>query len=324
MKKNLKIMFLAVAFAVSCGAVHADDIYPSKPIRAVVPYPPGGPADIMARSLLDKLSEELGQTIVIENKPGANSMIGTTQVARAAPDGYTLLVTSNVVLLNELVYRDPTYRALRDLTPIVPIAFSPYFLMVNSDFPAKTVAEYINYAKAHPGEVTFASAGTGGTPHLVGELFQFRTGVKLLHVPYKGSGPAANDLVGGQVQSMFAGMASMGSYVRAGKLRVLASAEEERSPQYPDIPTIQEEGFPGVASNNWYGVIGPAGLPANVVKRIADATERIIKTDEFLKRMVALGAQPMSMNTEQFAALYKADLERWKQVIQSNNLKINR
>ena len=322
MKQHLKLTLLTLALAMSCGTALATNNYPNKPIRVIVPYPPGGPADIMARSLSDKLSEELGQSIIIENKPGANSMIGTTHVVRSAADGYTLLVTSNVVLLNELVSSHSTYRALTDLTPIAPIAFSPYFLIVNNDFPAKTVADYISYAKAKPGELTLASTGNGGTPHLVGELFQYRTDTNLLHVPYKGSGPAANDLAGGQVQSMFAGMATMGPFVQAGKLRILASAEDERSPQFPDIPTIKEQGFPGVSSNNWYAVIGPAGLPANIVKRISEATEKIVKTDEFLQRMTALGAQPLSMNTEQFTALYKADSERWKQVIEGNKLRI--
>lgn len=310
-----------LAFA-SLGA-HAADAYPSKPVRLIIPYAAGGTTDIIGRVLAEKLTKELGKTFIVENKAGANSMIGTSQVARATPDGYTLLLTSNVVVLNEFLYANPSYHALTDLTPIAPVVSTPYFLIVNGKLPVKSVKDFVDYAKQNPGQIAFGSSGTGGTPHLVGELFQQRTGTQLLHVAYKGTGPATIDLASGQVQAMFVGMPAVAPFVQDGAVRVLAAAEEERSPQMPDVPTIKEAGFPGVAATNWFGLLGPAGLPPEIAKRIADATAVIVRQDDFRKRMESLGAEPMTGTADAFHALYKEDRERWAAVIQANKLKIS-
>lgn len=321
MKKYLKSLFALLAFLL-CPGVHAASDYPSRPIRMIVPYASGGTTDIIARVLADKLGKELGQSVIVENKAGANSMIGTGMVARSVADGYTLLLTSNVVVINEFLYKQPTYHALTDLTPIAPVVTTPYFLIVNSKLPVKTVPELVAYAKAHPGDLSFGSSGTGGTPHLVGELFKLRTGTKLLHVPYKGTGPATVDLVAGRVQLMFVGMPSVESFVKAGSLRVLAAAEDKRSALMPKIPTIAEEGFKGVAAGNWFGLLGPAKLPADIVKKVSEATAKVTGSEDFRQKMEKLGAEPMTSTAAQFDALYKSDRERWQQVIRANHLTI--
>jgi tripartite-type tricarboxylate transporter receptor subunit TctC len=316
--------YLAAALLALCNAgSHASDAYPTKPIRLIIPYAAGGTTDIIGRVLTEKLTKSLGGNIIVENKAGANSMIGTSYVARSPADGYTLLLTSDVVVINEFLYKKPTYSALNDLTPIAPVVTTPYFFMVNGKLPMKSVGEFVTYAKANPGKVAFGSSGTGGTPHLVGELFQQRTGTKLLHVAYKGTGPAAIDLASGQVQAMFVGLPAVDSLVRDGAIRVLAAAEDERSPQMPQVPTIKEAGFSGVTASNWFGLLGPAGLPPEVVKRVSEATAEIAKTDDFRKRMEALGAVPMVSTSQAFDTLYKEDRERWGELIKSNNLTLD-
>jgi len=316
--------YLATALlAFMSVGTHAADAYPSKPIDLIIPYAAGGTTDIIGRVLAKKLTKTLGETVIVENKDGANSMIGTALVAHAAPDGYTLLLTSDVVVINEFLYKHPTYHALTDLTPIAPVVTTPYFMMVNSKLPVKSVADFVNYAKSKPGQVAFGSSGMGGTPHLVGELFQERTGTKLLHVAYRGTGPATVDLAAGRVQAMFVGLPAVEPLVRAGTVRVLATAENERSPQMPQLATIKEDGFPGVAAGNWFGVLGPAGMPPAVVKRISDAITEISKTDEFRKSMESLGAEPMISTPEAFDAKYKTDRERWGKLIQDNHLTLD-
>lgn len=320
--RHLKYLVAGVASFLVLTA-HADTAYPDRPVRLVIPYAAGGTTDIIGRVLAEKLGQKLGQTVVVENKAGANSMIGTSQVARAKQDGYTLLLTSNVVVINEFLYSKPTYHAVQDLAPIAPVVSTPYFLIVNSKLPVKSTKDFVNYAKAHPGEIAFGSSGTGGTPHLVGELFQLRTGTKLLHVPYKGTGPAANDLAAGQVQAMFVGLPAVEAFVRQGTMRVLATAEENRSALQPEIPTIKEEGFPGVYATNWFGILGPKGLAPEVVNRIDEATAAIVKTEEFRKRMESLGAEPMAGADDiELDTLFLKDRDRWQHVIEVNKLKI--
>jgi tripartite-type tricarboxylate transporter receptor subunit TctC len=321
MKKRLKALAASLAVLLCAGAQAADG-YPSKPIRLVIPYATGGTTDIIGRIYAEKLGTLLGQSVIVENKAGANSMIGTSQVVRSDPDGYTLLLTTNVVVLNEFLYSKPSYHAQTDLTPIAPVVTTPYFLIVNSKLPVKSAADLIQYAKAHPGELSFCSSGAGGTPHLVGELFKLRTGTNLLHVPYKGTGPCTVDLAAGQVQIEFVGMPAVEPFVREGRLRVLAAAEEKRSALMPQVPTIQEEGFPGVTAQNWFGLLGPAGLPADVVKRVSEATAQVTQSEDFRKKMEGLGAEPMTSSAEAFKKLYDAERERWRQVIQANGLKI--
>lgn len=295
--------------------------YPDQPIRLVIPYAAGGTTDILGRVLAEKLEQDLGQTVVVENKAGANSMIGTAQVVRAKSDGYTLLLTSNVVVINEFLYKKPAYH-VADLTPIAPVASTPYFLIVNSKLPVNSTADFVKYAKEHPGDIAYGSPGAGGTPHLVGEMFQLKTGTKLLHVPYKGTGPATIDLAAGQIQAMFVGTPAVEPFIRQGTVRVLAVAERNRTKQMPDIPTIEEQGVPGVFATNWFGVLGPKGMPPDVVEHLTKSIAGIVKTDAFRSRMESLGAEPMVDVDGGLSSLVKEDQARWKQVIDVNGLKL--
>ena len=315
-----KLMSWLVAGAVSACSAHAAfaQEYPVKPIRMIIPYSPGGTTDILGRIAAEKLGKALGQTIVVENKPGANSMIGTAQVANAPADGYTLLLTAPSVVMNEFLYDKPTYNALKDLKPISLVATTPYFLFINKDVQAKSVQEFVSLAKKEPGKIAFGSSGKGGTPHVVGELFQVSTGTQLLHVPYKGTGPAVVDLAAGQIQAMFVGLPATGAFVEKGTLRLLATAEAERSPLMPDVPTIKELGFPGVETSNWFGLFGPMKMPADIATRIAVELGKIAKTEDVRKAFAELGAVPASSTPAEFDELYRSDRERWRKVIQTH------
>ncbi|MDX3907036.1 MAG: tripartite tricarboxylate transporter substrate binding protein [Pigmentiphaga sp.] len=316
-------LFMGAMLALAVTAQAGAATYPDKPIRLIIPYAAGGTTDILGRVVGEKLSVLLGQPVVVENKPGANSMIGTAQVARAPHDGYTLLLTANSVILNEFLYEKPTYNAMTDLTPVALVASTPYFVIVNGQLPVHSVADLIKLAKQRPGEIAFGSSGKGGTPHLVGELFQAATGTELLHVPYKGTGPAVVDLAAGQVQVMFVGLPATAPYIQKGTLRLLATAEAERSVFKPDLPTVKEAGFDGVSASNWFGILGPAGLPPAVVDRIATAMATIAKTDAFKDEMAKLGAEPLVKTPAEFAALYQADRARWQKLIGTNKEKFN-
>lgn len=322
--KKIKGMILGLGLALAAGlnAHAADPVYPDKPIRMIIPYPAGGTTDILGRIVTEKLAQKLGQPIIVENKAGASSMIGTAQVARSTPDGYTLLLTSDVVVLNEFLYTKPSYNAKTDLKPVALVATTPYFLIVNGKLPVHSVADLVKLAKEQPGKIAFGSSGIGGTVHLVGELFQLQTGTKLLHVPYKGTGPAVTDLAAGQVQAMFVGLPSVEPFLQNHTLRLLATAEDERSPLRPELPTIKEAGFPGIATNNWFGILAPAGVPDGIVKRIAEATAEVNGSPDIKKKMAALGAVPLVSTPQQFANLYEEDRERWQKVIQQNHIKI--
>jgi tripartite-type tricarboxylate transporter receptor subunit TctC len=321
----MKLYKYLAASLITCiaqvGQANADEPYPNKPIRLIVPYTAGGPTDILGRIVAAKIGAALKQTIIVDNKPGANSMIGTAQVARAAADGYTLLLTSNVVVLNEFMYDTPTYNALKDLKPIALVASTPYFLIVNNTLPVHSVAELVAYAKKQPGKLAFGSAGIGGTGQLVGELFQISTGTKLLHVPYKGTGPAMVDLAAGQTQLMFGGLPSAAPFLEQGTLRLLATAESQRSELMPKLPTIKEAGYDGVSASNWFGILGPANLPADITDKISAATQRALGSEDVKKQFAALGAEPLTSTPAKFDQIYRADRERWGKLVSDNKAK---
>lgn len=323
MKMHTLFALCAAAVLGLSNAAAAADQYPDKPIKLIIPYPAGGTTDVLGRLVADKLGQSLGETIVVENKPGANSMIGVAQAARSQPDGYTFLLTSNSVVVNEFMYEKPTYDALKDLKPVTLVASTPYFLIVNNELPVKSVKELVALAKKQPGDITFGSPGFGGTPHLVAELFQLSTGTEMLLVPYKGTGPAITDLAAGQIKTMFVGLPSASALVKKGTLRLLATAEAERSELMPDLPTIKEAGYDGVAASNWFGLLAPAGLPDNIAERIATEMSKILRTDDIKQKFAALGAEPLASTPAEFNKRYHADREMWGKLIRENKSKFH-
>jgi tripartite-type tricarboxylate transporter receptor subunit TctC len=290
--------------------------YPSRPVKLVVPVPPGGAADFIARTIAPRLSASLGQPVVVENRAGASGAIASDFVAKSAPDGYTLLqnsITTHGIgphLASKLPY-DP----MKDLVPVTMLAKLPLIMAVNAGTGWRSVQDLIAEARRSPGRVTFASSGKGGAPHLSGELFRIVAGVDLLHVPYKGSGPAVTDLVGGQVQIMFDGAPSLIAQVQSGKLRVLAAASAERNPLAPDAPTFRELGLPGIEVALWYGVMVPAATPAAVIERLAADIDAALRVPEVVERFRSQATEPMGGSPRQAADFIRAEYVRWGDVI---------
>jgi tripartite-type tricarboxylate transporter receptor subunit TctC len=314
---------LLLASVLPLGQSAFGQIYPAKPVRVVVGYPPGGGNDLMARMLSEKLTASLGQQFVVDNKAGANGIIGTELVARAAPDGYTLLVAGSAVSTNHSLYPNLPYDTLKDLRPISLIGYQPYFLVAHPALPANNVKELIALAKAQPGKINYASSGNGSIPHVSGEMFNMLAGVNTIHVPYKGAGPAITDLMAGQVQLLFIGLPSVLEYVKAGKLKLLAAASSKRSALLPDLPTVAET-VPGFQAGSWYGVLGPANLPQAVQTRLAGEIAKAVHTKELHERFINLGVEPMANTPDQFSAYFAEDIERWAKVVKAAGVKLDR
>jgi len=303
--------FLTVLFmAVGAGA----QTYPDKPIKLVVPFAPGGSVDIVGRLLAQSLGEGLKQTIVVENRAGAGGNIGFEAVAHAKPDGYTLLMASSNLAVNVSLYRTIGYDPLKDFAPISLVALQPNVLMVHPSLPVKTVPELIAYAKANPGKLNFGSSGIGASQHLAGELFKSRTGVDMVHVPYKGGGPAMADLVGGRIQLMFETIPSSMSFVRSGQLRAIAVTTEERSAQLPDVPTMQET-VTGFVSRGWLGVAAPAGTPQPIVDRLNGAIHKAIADPAVAKRLTDLGLQVKVSAPAEFSSFIASEVKDFRTLI---------
>ena len=296
--------------------------YPTRPIRLVVPFPPGGATDILARALAQRWSETLGQQVVVDNRPGAGGNIGSELVARAAPDGYTLLMgTVGTHAINASLYAKMPYDHVKDFAPVVLVAGVPNVMVVNPAVPAHTVQEFIAYAKANPGKVNFASSGNGTSIHLSGELFKVMTGVQMTHVPYKGSAPALQDLLGGQVQVMFDNLPPSLPHIKAGKLRAVAVTSARRAPALPDVPTIAESGLPGFEASSWFGVLAPAGTPAPIVTRLNAEANNWLGTPDAKEKMLALGANAIGGSPEDFAAHIRAETAKWAKVVKESGAK---
>ena len=314
-------LLVGVALSVGLGLgnaslVHAQD-YPSKPVRFVVPFAPGGTTDVLARLVGEKLSASLGQQFVVDNKPGAGGNVGTAQVAKAEPDGYTLLMgTVGTHAINASIYPSLPYDPVQDFAPVTLVATVPNVLVVNLEVPANSVAELIALAKEKPGELNFASSGNGSSIHLSGELFKAMTGVDIVHVPYKGSGPAVVDLLGGQVEMMFDNLPSSAPHIKAGKLRPLGVTSKERSPTLPDVPTIAEAGVPGYEALSWFGVLVPAGTPDAVVTRLQQEIAKILADPAMRERFAELGAVPVGDTPAEFAAFIGSETAKWADVVQ--------
>ncbi len=306
-------------------AATAAETYPQRPITLVVGYAAGGATDIVARLMAKSLSDVLGQTVVVENKTGANSNIGAEIVARAQPDGYTLYVGSIANTINRTLYSQLNYDFVKDFAPIAMLATIPNVLVVNPKVPVKTVQEYIHYAREHPGKLTCASSGNGSSIHLSCELFKMQTAVDILHVPYRGSGPAVADLLGGQVDSMFDNLPSSLPHVQAGKLRAIGVTSGSRLASLPDVPTLNESGLKGFEVQSWFGLMAPAGTPQPILNRLNEAVNKALATAQIKQAYEKSGfwAPPPPNGRSDFAAWVASEIDKWGKVVRAANLKAN-
>ena len=317
----MKKFLVALASLLLCVCANAQT-FPAKPIRLIVTYPPGGGADLMARLVSPRMAEALGQPVVVENKPGASGQIGAAEVARAAPDGYTLMLDALNYAVNPSLYPNLPYDPAKAFTPIAVLALYPNMLVVTPSFPARDVKELIAIAKAKPGTVAFASSGNGSAQHLSGELFRQKAGIDMTHIPYKGGGPALNDVIGGQVPVFFANMASGLAHVKGGKLRALAITGTKRSPALPEAPTMAEAGVPGYEVYEWNAIFAPAGTPAPVVAKIADAISRATQSAEFRERVTSLGGEITGYGPAEAARFVREQTELWGKVVREGRIKV--
>lgn len=315
-------MVLAAGLAFALPMAATAQAYPSKPIRIVVGYGPGGTTDIIARLLGARLTETLGQPVVVENRPGAGGNIGAELVAKAPADGHTLmLATAGTMAVNPFIYKNMPVDTVRDFAPVSLIATLPNLMVVHPSVPAKTVQEFVAWAKQRPGKVFFASSGNGNTPHMTAELFNLTTGLSMVHVPYKGSGAALTDLIGGTgVQVMFDNMPSAIGHARSGALRAIAVTSPKRVQPEPNIPTVSESGYPDFKVVTWFGLVAPAGTPAAVVDRLNREVAAAVKSPEIRKRLIALGADPTTNSPAEYLEMIKTDRDTWGRVVKSANI----
>ena len=312
---------LSLASLLWLAAAASAQSYPEKPVRVVLPFPAGGAADIVARQLAQAMTPGLGAQMIMDNRAGAGGAIGAEMAARAAPDGYTLLfASSSAVSVNPHISR-VNYDALRDFTPIVLVGFTPNVLVVHPSVPARTVKELIAIAKARPGALNFASNGAGTLSHLTAELFMQRAGISMVHVPYKGAAPATVDTMAGNVSVLFAAFPSVSAQARAGRLRALAVTTAKRAAVAPDLPTVAEAALPGFDSGQWWGLYGPAGLPAPIVTRLNSEANKALRMPEVRNRLAADGAEAAGGTPQELAAYHKADYEKWAKVVKAAGVK---
>lgn len=300
--------------------------YPTKLVRVLVPYPPGGAVDSFARMLTQQLSDVWGQSVVVENRSGASTIIGAEQVAKSPADGYTLLLTAELTLVTlQHLYEKIPYDTLRDFAPITALVSATQALVVNSSLPVKTVSDVVALAKGKPGEVTYGSFGIGSTGHLNMEVFQAMTGTRFNHIPYSGAGSAMNDVVGGHVSLMFAALSIVKGGVDAGKLRMIGVGSDRRSNEYPNVPTISESGVPGFEAKSWFGLVAPAGTPPEIIKKINEDVIKVISDPAFAQQyLAAQGLEPITGTPEEFAAFIRAEKKKWGKVVRDANIKLTK
>ena len=300
--------------------------WPSKPIRIVVPFAAGGPADITARTIGPRLTELLGPPVIVDNRGGANGVIGAENAIRSPADGYTLLMsTSSITSINMVTYGDkPPYDTLRDLQPLTSVMFTTSLIVLHPSMPAKTLKEFVALAKSRPNQITFGSAGIGGTLHFGIEMLQRDAGIKLTHVPFKGAGPAVVDLIGGQINGMFVDLPVILPYVKAGKVRAIAVTSVQRSQYAPEIPTTKEAGFPGVEMTNCYGLLVPVKTPKDIVAKLHDAVVKAVATPAVSEKLTGVGADPKTMSPDEFTRFIKSDVEKWGKLAKSAGIVIER
>jgi len=318
----MKTLLAALALAVAPLAAHAQ-AWPERPVKIVVPFGPGGFTDVAARILQKELGAALGQSIVIENKPGAGSTIGTAEVANAKPDGYTLAMISTTHVISPHLYKQLPYDPIKGFTPVMKLAEGPYVLVVHPSLPAKSVAELIALARSQPGTIDYASSGNGSAQHLVGALFNSTAGVKMNHVPYKGSNQAMNDVIGGQVKVSFVGVPNALPNLANGKLRALGVSSAKRYAELPDVPTIAEAGLAGYDATVWLGLLAPPGTPREVVQRINTEISKVLASPEARKLMSSAGVDVSIAGSDEFGALLRSELDRWGKVVRETGAAIN-
>jgi tripartite-type tricarboxylate transporter receptor subunit TctC len=324
-----RLLFLCFAFCHTAPATAADtratssgQAFPSRPIRLLSPFAPGGGNDIMSRTLGAAISKGLGQSIVVDNRPGANTIVAMEILARATPDGYTLLTTSSSQATNATLYKKLPYDSVRDFAPVSRIGVSPLVVAVNPSLPINSVRDLVSAAKAKPGSIMYPSAGTGNSTHLAGELFGVMAGVSLTHVPYKGLGPGLLDLMAGRLHTVFSTAPAALPHVKTGRLRALAVTSGARSALVPGVPTVAESGIPGYDASTWYGIIAPAGTPRTVIARLNQEITTALGTPEVRDQLMAAGADPAPNTPEQFAALIQSEIVKWAKIIKLSGAKV--
>ena len=295
--------------------------YPTRPVKWVVPYPPAGTTDVLARIIAQWLTEKMGQPFVIENRPGAGNNLGTEAVVNAPPDGYTMLLVNPAHGINATLYKNLNFNVIRDIAPVAGIVRTPNVMEVTPSFPAKTVAEFIAYCKANPGKINMASSGSGTSVHLSGELFKSMTGCQMLHVPYKGAGPALTDLMGGQVDVIFDNLPSSVGHIKGGKIRALGVTSQEREPSMPQLPTIAET-VPGYEATAWFGIGMPKGTPKEIIDKVNAEVNRALADPKMRERLAELGGKPIAGTPEDFGKVMAAETAKWEKVVISSGAKV--
>ncbi len=313
---------LSVAgFAALHGAGSYAQQYPVKAIRFISPYPAGGGNDTLLRILGDKLGEQMGQRVIVDNRPGANTIVGTELLVKSPPDGYTFILLPNSFATNPSFYPKLPYDTMKDLAPVGQIAQSPQMIVAHPSMPARTLRQLIALSKAQPGVLSYGTSGNGSTGHLAGVLLSMMTGLQLTHVPYKGTAPAVNELIGGHIPLMISSMIATLPHVRSGKLKIIALTTAKRSPAIPEVPTIAESGAPGYDATLWYGILAPARTPEAIVKRMNAELTAVLKSPDIVEKLATQAVEPHPTSPEQFAALIRSELEKWSKVIRASGVK---
>ena len=316
---RLALLLAALLAALGSAAQAAD--YPTRPVKFVVPYPPAGTTDVLARIVAQWLSEHMGQSFVVENKPGAGNNLGVDYVVNSPPDGYTMLLVNPANGINATLYKNLTFNFIRDIAPVAGLVRTPNVMEVTPKLPVKTVAEFIAYCKANPGKINMASSGSGTSVHLSGELFKSMTGCDMLHVPYKGAGPALTDLMGGQVDVIFDNLPSSVGHIKGGKLRALGVTSQEREPSMPALPTIGET-VPGYEATAWFGIGMPRNTPKDIIDKVNAEVNRALADPKFRERMAELGGKPIAGSPEDFGKVIAAETAKWEKVVISSGAKV--
>ena len=319
------VALLAVAAAVTIASPPASaqekaDDYPSRPVRIIVPFGAGGPTDVFTRAIAEELRKSLNQTFVMENKPGAGTTIGTDYVAKAAPDGYTLLMVSGTQTVNETLFNHKPYQLMHDLVAVAPLIESDLVLVVHPSVPAKSIAELLALARAKPGTLNYGSSGPGSNYHMAGELLKHLTGINIVHVPYKGSSGMRTDILSGQIQMLFDSVPTMAALIKAGKVRALGTSGKKRSPILPDVPTIEEAGVPGFQATLWVGFMAPAGTPQPIVDKLNREITKIVSRPDIKAAWEQQGAEPITMTQPEFKTFMDAQIAKWAGVIKANKI----
>jgi len=315
-------MRIALALALCLALDAAAQTYPAKPVRFIVPFPPGGSADILARAIGQKAGDGLGQQLVVENRPGAGTAIGTEALAKSAPDGYAIMIgTVSSHAINPALNPKLPFDPVKDFTPVSLVASIPFAMIVHPSVPAKSVQEFVALARAKPGTLNYSSAGNGTSNHLAGELLRSMTGIDVVHIPYKGSAPALNDLLAGQISLMFDLVLTAAPHVKSGAARGLAVTGAQRSSVLPDLPTVAESGLPGYEVSAWFGIFAPAGIPQPVVQRLNAEFVKALQQPDLRERLASQGAEPLTSTPEEFAAYLRAEIDKWAKVVKAAGMK---